>query len=195
LGSKINIMKNQINFFSQLDPSVPEEWQRQICGLACVKMIIDSNEEKPIDIQNLIKEGKLIEAYDPEINNGLWTHEGLVRILRNHGILSYAQEFRAVDVNLDSGEMVPSKIEEHMMQKGMEKIMRFAKKERPVIASVKAGFSQNSDSHLILIKGFKAENGNNQPVFIVNDPLVGEDLEISFDHFLKYWKKFVIFVS
>jgi hypothetical protein len=185
-----------MKYFSQQDESVSPDLRRKICGLACVKMIIDYyNPEQEKDINELIEEGNLIGAYDENQNGGLWLHDGLVRLMRNYGISCYPQEFRSVKVNLETKEFEESKHEDALMQKGIEKIMRFVKKDKPIIASFKAGFSENTDSHLVLITGMKTKKDDNSPIFMVHDPISGPDLEITLDHFLKYWKKMVIFVN
>jgi len=184
-----------IKYFSQLDKTVPVDRQHNICGAVCVKMILDSkNTESEININDLIKEGEMIGAFNLDIG-GLWTHDGLVRLLRNHGESSYAQEFRSVYANLETGEFKTSEHEEELMQRGIEKIMRFIKRGKPVIASFKAGFTENTEPHLVVIKDIKTNEKSNSPVFIINDPVAGEEIEITIDHFLKYWKKMVIFVN
>jgi hypothetical protein len=184
-----------MKYFSQLDETVPEDKQRNICGAVCVKMILDyKNPESEIDINDLIKEGEMIVAFDIE-TGGLWSHEGLVRLLRNHGESCYPQEFRSVFANLETGQFETSDHEEELMQRGIEKIMRFVKRKKPVIASFKTGFTENTKSHLVVIKDIKTNEKSNSPVFIINDPVAGENIEISIDHFLKYWKKMAIFVN
>ena len=92
----------QIPYFSQLDDSIENFNKNQTCGISCVKMVLDfylPNQKN--DINDLIKEGVLIKAYDPNFLGGVWVHDGLVRILRNHGIAAYSQEFRSVKVDID----------------------------------------------------------------------------------------------
>ena len=77
-----------IPFFSQLDPTVPVEHQRHVCALACIKMIFDLH-NKGIDFEILYQEALIVGN---QVQAG-WTHETIIRILRNHGILAYRQEF------------------------------------------------------------------------------------------------------
>ena len=183
-----------IKYFSQKDNEVPVDLQRSICGLACVKMIVDFyHPEENQSITDLIKEGNLIGAYDKKLE--LWIHDGLVRILRNHGISSYAQEFKSIEVDLENKTYKKSQYSDELMQKGIEKIMRFVKRNKPVITSFKEGFGENTDSHLVLIKDYKTAKGNQNPIFIIHDPISGPDIEVNLEHFLKYWRKFTIFVN
>ena len=182
-------MNLEIPFYSQLNDEIPVEKQRQLCGICCVKMILDFYEpEIKHEIQDLIREAELIEAYDAK--QDMWSHEGLVRIMRNHGVLAYNQEFRSVKVDLDSGEFLENENQKDLLQKGIEKIIFRIKKGYPVIASVKANFGENIDNHLIVIKGFKKED---EISLIINDPLGVPDTIVTLDYFLEFWRKFVIF--
>jgi hypothetical protein len=194
-------MKLEVPFFSQLNNEISEDLQRQSCGICCVKMVIDyfavKNKNKKnatkVDsapISDLMKEGELIEAYNPSVENGVWTHEGLVRILRNHGVPAYAQEFRSVGVNLETGEFEDNENQKDLLQIGIEKILFRLKKGYPVIASVREGFSENKVTHLIVITGFEKDDSVS---FIINDPLRNEETVVTLEHFLEYWRKFVIF--
>lgn len=183
-------MKNlEVPFYSQNNDEIPEEKQRQLCGLCCVKMILDFyNPDEENNILDLIKEAELIEAFDKQ--KQIWSHEGLVRVMRNHGVLAYAQEFRSVKVDLQTGEFLENENQKQLLQKGVEKIIFRIKKGYPIIASMREGFGTNTDSHLVVIKGFKKADGIS---LIINDPLDGPDMTISLDYFLEFWRKFVIF--
>ena len=183
-------MNLEIPFYGQLNNEIPEEKQRQVCGICCVKMILDYLDKKDNDANDLIKEGELIKAFDEDLK--IWKHEGLVRVLRNHGVLAYPQEFRSVFVNLETNEFEENENEPALIQKGVEKIINEIERGRPVVASVAKGFSDNTDSHLILIKGYE-KNGDIK--MYVHDPLVGDDREITLEYFLQYWRRFTIFVD
>jgi hypothetical protein len=189
-------MKIDLKFFSQLDNKIPENFQRQSCGLCCVKMLIDYyNPQTEIEISNLLKEAELIGAYDTKINNGVWTYEGLVRLLRNHNVLSYDQEFRSVKVDLEKGEFLKNENQTDFIHAGLSKIVKNIKNKKPIIVSVKAGFSDNVDSHLVVLNGIEEKSNFLQSILFVNDPLVGPDIEMTLEYFLKFWRKMAIFGS
>jgi uncharacterized protein YvpB len=187
-------MNLEVPFFSQLNNGIPDVFERQSCGICCVKMLLDyynkEKNEKKIEILDLIKEGELIKAFDRQINNGVWVHDGLAKILRNHGIPAYVQEFRSVKVNLDTENFEENENQKDLLQIGIEKILLRLKKGYPVIASVEAGFGSNTSTHMIVISGYKKDD---EVSFIINDPLEDSEKEISLEYFLEFWRKFVIF--
>ena len=170
--------------------AIPEEWHIRVCGLACIKMILDYRDIET-SLMDLLSEGQTIGAYNPSIG---WDHNGLVRLLRNHGVLAYPQEFRSVKVDVNSGESVESSVENDFIEKGISKIKESIDKENPVMVSVKAGFGDNGSPHLILITGYEDDD------FIYHDPN-NSDGEIKKAHvvskerFIEYWRLFGIFVD
>lgn len=182
-------MNLELPFYSQLNDEIPVEKQMQLCGLCCVKMILDFYEpEIEHKIQDLIKETELIGAYDVE--KDMWSHEGLVRVMRNHNVLAYPQEFRSVKVDLESEEFHENDNQKYLLQQGIEKIIFRIKKGYPVIASVAPNFGGNNQNHLIVIKGYKKTE---EISLIINDPLDGPDKIVTLDYFLEFWRKFAIF--
>lgn len=173
----------QVPFYTQLNDEISDDVlvQRRACGICCVKMILGYY-DIDISVQDLIAEGKFAQAYDEE--KDLWTHEGLVRILRNHGVKSYAQEFRSQKIDLETGEVEEK---DNLLEAGYEKIIEEVNHDRPVIVSVKKGFSENTDSHMILVVG------GDDSRLIIHDPLTNPYVEIEKDKFMEYWRKFAIF--
>jgi len=174
----------------QYNDSIPEEWHIRVCGLACTKMILDyKNVEIPLI--NLLNEGQSIGAYNPSVG---WDHNGLVRLLRNHGVLAYSQEFRSVKVDIESGEMNDSSNENNFIEQGLEKIIKSIDGGNPVMVSVKPGFGDNPESHLILITGYEDDN------FIYNDPnnSNGEIKKahlVNKERFIDFWRLFGVFID
>jgi uncharacterized protein YvpB len=186
--------KLDIPFYNQLSDMVPKEYQRQACAIISLKMLIEYFGQK-IDFLDLQNEGLFIKGKE----NAGWNHEAIVRILRNHGILAYRQEFLAHIINLENKTSSISNYTSLFIQNGIEKIKTNINNELPVLASFVSGFSQDLDKkisfnlehHMVLISGFD-EKG-----FFINDPLIpnGKDFFIDFEHFIKYWRKFCIFVE
>jgi len=186
----------QIPYFSQLDETIKKIKKQQACGICCVKMVLDYYlPSQKNNINDLIQEGMVIKAYNPDLLGGVWVHEGLVRILRNHGIAAYSQEFKSMKVELGGAEeegniaRPNNEIETSLVNFGMEKIKKCLENNEPVIVSVLPNFAKNQDSHLVIIKGFE----NNQLIF--TDPFSGDDLFFTEEHFLNFWKKLAIFTT
>jgi hypothetical protein len=144
------------------------------------------DEENQQSIDDVIDEGIAIGAYKKEVG---WDHEGLVRLLRNRGILAYRQEF-----------VTRTKLyEKKMITRGLLKIKEtLSEEELPVIVSVEAGFDENTFSHLIVVTGYEAdENGVKGLYYHDPDAREGkkENLFVDKDKFFQYWRKFCIFVE
>lgn len=185
-------MQLDIPFFSQLDTEVPQELQRSVCAIACIKMIFDSK-SIPHTFLDIYTEGEIIGGREP----GGWNHEVLVRILRNHGILAYRQEFIANTIDLHTLHAEPAPHSQEFVTRGIEKIKKQINEGNPVIVSVFAGFSQdalsrkslNMVNHMILITGFEDE------YLFVHDPIFDMTTKVTLQHFLNYWRHLAIFIE
>ncbi len=185
-------MQLDISFFSQLDTSVPEEIQRSVCAIACVKMLCDWKSLN-ISFSDFYKEAQVIGGR--EVSG--WNHETIVRLLRNHGILAYRQEFFGHTINLETLETSHAKHSQDFEIKGLEKIKEEIKKGNPVIASVFAGFSQDKEknrsinmvNHIILITGY------DDKFFFVHDPIFSIQTIVTQEHFMNFWRRLAIFVE
>lgn len=176
-----------IPFFSQLDSSVPVEHQRHVCALACIKMIFDWK-NKGVNFESIYKEAQIVGNQE----QAGWTHETIIRILRNHEVLAYRQEFLGHTINFETKK---GEVAEHTTQfvdKGIEKIKKSIDEGNPVFVSVKANFSDNKEDHVVLIIGYT------ETEFIVHDPILlleKTSLVVSIETFKTFWKRFAIFVE
>lgn len=180
-------MQLAIPFFSQLDEQVPEELRRSVCAIACVKMILDYKNGE-VAFSTILKEAEWIGEKD----KAGWTHEVLVRVLRNHNVLAYRQEFIAHTIDLDSDSAQGADHLEEFIQRGIEKIKKSIEKGNPVMVSVTGGFSKNNGDHLVLITGYQDDS------LIIQDPILHSDENpktVTLEYFLKFWKKLAIFVE
>ena len=168
--------KLPITFFSQFDPSVPTEDQNNICGIACLKMIIDYKLGKKIDIKELLRERDRLEVKVPGVGS---SHAGLSMILRNYGISSYAQEFK-------SSEGVYA---ERLTIDGLDKMKRAVLSGKPVIVSIVK--PELNSTHLVLLIGY------NDEFWIFADPYNkdGEPLSLSDTSFQEVFRKMVVFTE
>lgn len=176
-----------IPFFSQLDESVPLKYQRHVCALACIKMIFDTRNIKN-SFEDIYNEAEIVGGRESEG----WTHETIIRIFRNHGISAYRQEFLGHDIDIQTRTAQIAKHTERFVKEGILKIKKSIDKSNPVLVSVKPGFSENKDHHVVLIIGYEEDS------FIILDPIL--DLEqnpkkVSLQEFGNFWKKFAIFVE
>jgi hypothetical protein len=180
-----------INYFSQNAETVSEKWHNSGCGIACLKMILDSKGDSA-SINDLASEGVALGGYT---DDG-WVHQALVTILRNHNISSYRQEFRSKTFNKDTDDFSDNPKEEELVKSGFNKMKESVDKENAVIASVDIGFSTNKSTHLILIVGYKAEN-EEITGFYYHDPDTRDGVDksqkfVNIDEFRKYWRQLAI---
>lgn len=185
-------MQLDIPFFSQLDEEVPAELQRSVCAIACIKMIFDFKGVQKT-FQDIYKEAQIIGGRE---SSG-WNHETLVRLLRNHGILAYRQEFFGHSIDLKTLYATHAEHSNIFEQKGFEKIKETLGNGNPVIVSVFAGFSQdienkkslNMVNHMVVITGVDDE------YVYVHDPIFDVPKKFSHMHFMNYWRRLAIFVE
>jgi hypothetical protein len=182
-------MKLQIPYLSQHQDVKDTTWQNKSCGIVCVKMILDFLHPDEITHDtpdSLISEGIGTGGYTQEFG---WNHESLVRLFRNRGINAYRQEF------VTKTELYKKKLE----NTGTAKIRKMIQEqELPAIVSVEKGFDENTHSHLIVITGYEADkNGLTGFYYHDSDARVGkkEHQFVTKEKFLKYWRRFVIFVE
>jgi uncharacterized protein YvpB len=181
--------KLQVPFFAQHE--IVENGEGHLsCGIVCVKMVIDFFNKDNSEIHDLIKEAVIVGGKE----SAGWKHETLVRVLRNHGILAYGQEFKSHKINLEKefGESDKKQTDE-FVKLGIQKIKNSIDFEFPVIVSVKPQFNGNPENHIVLIVGYDEEN------FYINDPQrKGQEkdpMPVSIEKFKEFWKGLTIFVE
>jgi len=185
-----------VPYISQFSKEFAEEWHYSACGIACVAMLLGYYNLEDINPMRLVNEGVAIGGYKGQG----WFHEALVRLLRNHGVNAYAQEFRSVDISSDYKTFSPSILEPKLIEKGIEKIIKEIDAGHPVMASVDEHFNTNLEKHIILIVGYDFSNG--QEKLIVHDSRgldhagvheAFEAMPVDIAKFVKFWRKFAVF--
>jgi len=182
-----------VPYISQYSDSIEHDWQNRSCGIACVAMLLGYYNLEDINPMRLINEGVSIGGY---CNRG-WFHESLVRLLRNHGVNAYAQEFRSVNVSPENKTFEISVLETKMIEEGLAKIIREVDANHPVMLSVDPGFNTNKENHLVLIIGYDFSDKNEK--FIIHDPnaatekLAHSEMSVDIAKIRKFWRKFAIF--
>lgn len=180
-------MHLDVPFFSQLDDQIPVDLQRSVCAIACIKMVLDSH-MIPNTFADLLKEANIVGGRE---SSG-WTHETVVRVLRNHGIHAYRQEFKAHEINLETGDPIPAIHSTEFANNGISKIRDMIERGNPVFASVSAGFSDNTEDHVVLVIGY------DENTLTILDPLQAPEsnpVHMSLTDFMRFWKRLTIFTE
>lgn len=181
-----------VPYYSQNAESVDPDWRNRACGISCISMIMAYHQLDDVSIMPLIHEGLNIGGY---CANG-WFHESLVRIMRNHGLHAYAEEYRCVVVGKNRGQASENVLQPKMVDSGILKIIKQIDLGRPVIVSVDENFRNNKFKHMVVVVGYKTFESQVTGLYI-NDPddrqSPGNNVFISIDRFKDYWRKFAIF--
>ena len=180
-------MQLDIPFFSQLDDQVPAELQRSVCAIACIKMVLDSR-LIPNSFSDLLKEANIVGGRE----HAGWTHETIVRVLRNHSVHAYRQEFKAHEIDLETGDPVPAIHSTEFANNGVAKMRDMIEKGNPVFVSVSAGFGDNQGDHVVLVVGYDENN------VIMLDPQRPSDsnpVSMPLRDFMSVWKRLTIFTE
>ena len=189
-------MKLKVPYYSQrVDVSDPE-WHAHACLMVCVKIVAEFWGVKKISTDDWIKEGVYIGAWDGKF----WKHEGVVRLFRNHGIFSYPQEFKTVDVNIKTGEMKVGSEADYFIEKGIDKIVGNLDQGLPTIVSINKFFTEKDTHHGVVITGYENDKDSGIKGFYYHDPEIdgdrgGKDLFVELDKFKSGWKKLAIFID
>jgi len=188
-------MKLNIPYYSQRTDVKDIEWQACSCLVLSIKMVSEFLGAENISADDLIKEGVCVGAWD----GNYWKHDEVIRLLRNHGISAYAQEFKTVDVNIQNSEMNPGVRSEDLLKKGIEKIVNNLNGGLPTIVSIYKYFTEKDRHHAVVIIGYE-KDGDIIKGFYYHDPESkeekgGDNLSVELDIFKKGWKKLAIFVE
>ncbi|HBH71327.1 MAG: hypothetical protein UU88_C0005G0009 [Parcubacteria group bacterium GW2011_GWC1_42_11] len=139
-------MKLTVPYYSQYLDVEDKEWQQRACGVACLKMLLESNRIKSPSIDEMIKDGVILGAYS---ENG-WLHDGLIALGEKYGAKLYRKEFRKKDSSQDTLEKL--NIE------GVDMIVRELNEGRPVIISAIKNFYVRDKFHMVLVVGAEMED-------------------------------------
>ncbi len=156
-----------IKKISQYQNSLEKYWQKRICGIVSLALIIDYYQKKLPVIEELFKKGLEINGY---IKNIGWRHQSLVELAKFYNLkgknydFAYLNEFDAF-------------------------IMSFSfLSQGPFIASVYKNFDPKNEGHLIVVNGFIKNK-----VYITDPQNLKKD-KIDFEKFINGFKKRIIFI-
>lgn len=178
-------MKLAVPYYSQYLDVEDKEWQQRACGVACLKMLLESKSVKTPSIDEIIKDGVVLRAYS---ENG-WLHAGLITLGEKYGAKLYRKEFRRKNADTDTLEKL--NIE------GVDTIVRELKEGRPIIISTIKNFEVRDKFHMVLVVGAEIEDGVVNG-FYYHDPNSyteekGAYQFVPFTTFLDSWRRMAIF--
>jgi hypothetical protein len=188
-------MKLEVKYYSQRTDVIDPEWRAHSCLVICIKMIAEFLGANVIPADDWIKEGTLVGAWDGKY----WKHNEIIRLLRNHGVSGYSQEFKSVDVDIKNGGMKVGKVSDLFFEKGTEKIAKNLDDGLPTVVSIYKYFTEKDRHHGIVIIGYEKKD-NKIEGFYYHDPenldeKGGKNLFVEIDKFKDGWKRLAIFTD
>lgn len=196
------IKKIDIPYYSQHTNVKGDYWQKRSCAIVCLKMIFDfyKNQNEKCDspsIENLIREGIRIKGLD---KNKDWMHNKIVMLLRNHGINSYQQEFKSMNIDVDNEKESLSDYSERILNDGLAKIIKSIENKKPILVSANKHFEIEKRFHMVILSGYKKDEKGELKGFYYIDPDYddveeGKNLFVNMKTFKKHWRRMAIFVE
>lgn len=176
-------MKINVPYYSQYLDVIDELWQPRSCGVACLKMLLDSRGDHPPSLDEMIAEGNAIGAYG-EFG---WRHDGIIALAKKYGVKLSRAEWR------QSETRAPDELNEE----GITFLISELRAGRAVMVSAIKKFKEADKFHMVVLTGFKESDGQVTD-FYYNDPDAhsrreGENLFVPVNTFRTKWRRMAIF--
>ena len=143
-------------------------WAPRICGLVCLKEVINFYTQQTIPSKQLLDYGLSINAYREDVG---WIHSGLVAIANHYGINGKPQSIK----------------------KNLEKIVPYLQKQNLIVASIGAGFKFGRGGHLVVVYGAAVSNNKVEKLYVHHSASTPRyewpNYEVDREKFLKYFSK------
>lgn len=179
----LNIMKIKVTHYSQYLDVTDELWQPRGCGVACLKMLLDSRGARTPSLDEMIAQGCAIGAH----GEYGWKHDGLVALARQYGTKLSRAEWRHSD----------TKSNDELNEEGIDFIVSELRARRPVIVSAIKKFQEADKFHMVVLTGFEERDGIATGFYYHDsDTQVrgeGENLFVPLDTFRAKWRRMAIF--
>lgn len=170
-------MKLDIPYYSQYLSVSDPYWMPRACGVACVKMVLDSYKKETASLEEMIEAGHADGGYGP---SG-WFHDYFVALFKVYDIDAYRKE------GMDEKE-------------GIQEIQRALEAGNPVIASIVKYILEQTKFHMVVLVGYTKDAQGNVKTLLYHDPEgVSEEQgayrEVDIETFLSGWRRMAIFIS
>ena len=171
-----------VPFYSQHLDVVDPYWQSRACGMACIKMLLESTGTAVPSLDAMIARGNELGAYGP---TG-WIHAGLIQVAHSYGASLERKEWRLSE-SISADEL---------NTEGVNFVIEELHAGRPVIVSAIKKFVEADKFHMVILVGLDEQDGIVNG-FYYNDPDTISKAElsaafVSFDHFKTAWRKMAI---
>ncbi|MBI5078007.1 MAG: C39 family peptidase [Candidatus Yonathbacteria bacterium] len=176
-------MKILVPYYSQYLDVSDELWQPRACGVACLKMLLESRGGQTPSLDEMIVQGCAIGAH----GEWGWKHDGLVALAKQYGVKLSRNEWRK------SETMSPDELNEE----GIEFLISQIRAGNAVIVSAIKKFQEADKFHMMVLTGFEEKNGSVAGFYYHDSDTTrrgeGENLFVPLDIFRSKWRKMAIF--
>lgn len=176
-------MKINVPHYSQYLDVTDELWQPRACGVACLKMLLDSRGEHTPTLDEMIAQGCAIGAH----GEWGWKHDGLVALARQYGVKLSRNEWRKSDI----------KSPDELNEEGILFLISELRAGLAVIVSAIKKFQEDDKFHMVVLTGFEEKDGMVTGFYYHDSDThargEGENLLIPIDIFHAKWRKMAIF--
>ncbi len=194
------------------DWGIHEAERRRVCAPLCLKMVLDYKLKG-----ESIPEIPLTEIINRTLMNGGrtkdgWLHAAEVATLKDYGLNAWRRDWtkgnfmellakrkeRYDDTQMRAiqNQQLAETYVSGRDQKVMESILTALDSGNPVIASVLPGFSDNTQSHQVVISGYIESQAGTQ--LQINDPIIKnsdqQQVQVDWNYFSSYFHDRAIFV-
>lgn len=175
-----------VPYYSQYDESLDEHWQKRVCGLVCLKMVLDFYGSQTPDLKDFLKLALEKEAYH---NPNGWIHDKLLEIAKDFGRKeAHRKEYKSQD----------EREQELLLENGISEIVFYLGQNKPVIVSAVKKFEFKDKFHQVVLVGLESDDMGNLLGFYYHDSDYlneeGKNLFVSLEKFNEYWRKMAIFI-
>lgn len=203
-----------INHVWQLDPEneLPLKIGKEICAIACMKMLIDYLPPKSDNTIKLSEIRDWLLARNGQNESDNWIHSKQVEYLKLLGYISWRRNWNLTQNDVkwleDNEGYDKVQIEQFNAQLEFEKnstnkidlvirdFIEIFRKKSAVIASVRTGFKSDGDFHQVVVNGYiKDQSGE---YFYISDPMLSNEQnsrqnKIEIEKFFRFFNNTAIF--
>lgn len=170
-------------YYSQYLGVADIAWQPRACGIACLKMLLESRGVQTPPLDEMILQGEALGAY----GESGWKHDGLMALAKQYGVKLSRNEWRQSE----------TKTPDELNEEGVNFLISELRAGRPVLVSAIKKFQEDDKFHMVVLTGFEEKDAI-LTGFYYHDSAAqsrgeGENLFVPMDIFRTKWRKMAIF--
>jgi len=170
-------MKLDVPYYSQFSDVKDEYWAPRACGFCCFKMV---TEFLGVQTPAIVEQANIAKENGGYSTSGI-IHDYVIKLAESYGLSAHREE----------------KME---IEKGLQKVVSFIKRENPVIVSVAKDRDGKKLFHQVVLTGFEEDKEGNLLGLYIHDSAIsykgeGRHIFVSLEDFLNEWRQMAIFIQ